>query len=140
MAFCPRPVASGAAILTLRLAYSLFWPLQTEWQNRLVRTRDRAAALSLNAVVMDGVGIATNLAFGRMAAWHLSAAMLLGAAFCAAAFALVSAAARPGPRGPEAPLTSPAAAEPSTTPEPTAGSDDRPEQMGEGLTDAEEDI
>ena len=143
LAFCPRPVASGAAILTLRLAYSLFWPLQTEWQNRLVHTRDRAAALSLNAVVMDGVGIATNLAFGRMAAWHLSAAMLLGAAFCAAALALVSAAARPGPRGAEAPLNRPAAAGPADAPEASAAAEasaepaDRPERAGEGLTNTE---
>lgn len=89
LALSSRPFASAAGILTLRLAYSLFWPLQTTWQNQLVRTRDRAAALSLNAVVMDSVGVATNLAFGRLAGWRLPAAMLLGAALCAVGLILV---------------------------------------------------
>lgn len=89
LAFCGRPLASAAGILTLRLAYSLFWPLQNTWQNQLLHTQDRAAALSLNAVLMDGVGVAANLAFGRLAGWRLPAAMLLGAALCAAGLVLV---------------------------------------------------
>lgn len=89
LALSARPLASVAGILTLRLAYSLFWPLQTAWQNRLVHTQNRAAALSLNAAVIDGVGVAANLAFGRLAGWRLPAAMLLGAALCTAGLALV---------------------------------------------------
>lgn len=89
LALSASPFASAAGILTLRLAYSLFWPLQNTWQNQLVHTQNRAAALSLNAVIMDSVGVATNLAFGRLAGWHLPAAMLLGAALCTAGLALV---------------------------------------------------
>lgn len=89
LAVSASPFASAASILTLRLAYSLFWPLQNTWQNQLVRTQNRAAALSLNAVIMDSVGVATNLAFGRLAGWRLPAAMLLGAALCTAGLILV---------------------------------------------------
>lgn len=69
-------------ILLLRLSFSLFQPLQSEWQNRLVQTDDRATALSINALIMDSVGVATNVAFGRLADASLPSALYAGAGLC----------------------------------------------------------
>lgn len=80
-------VAAACAVL-LRLAYMLSAPLFTRLQNEQVRTQNRATELSVNAVLMDGVAVMTNLVFGRLAEVNLAHAMLLGAAFCAAGFML----------------------------------------------------
>jgi len=78
----PVPFLSVLAVLLLRVAFSLMQPLHMDLQNKLVTTRDRATALSMNAVVTDGLGIFLNLLFGRIAQWDLPAAMYLGAALC----------------------------------------------------------
>lgn len=83
MAFTVNAVLSVGAIFLLRIAFSLYQPLQTELQNREVTTPDRATALSLNSVLMEAVAIATNLAFGGIAEKNLSFAMLLGCVLCA---------------------------------------------------------
>lgn len=77
-----RPVASVLSILVLRGCFSLMQPLHMDLQNKLIKSENRATALSLNAVVQDGLGIALNLLFGRIADISLSGAMLLGAALC----------------------------------------------------------
>ena len=77
------PVISVLAVLLLRLCFSLMQPLQTELQNRQITGGDRATALSMNAVVMESMGIFLNLVFGRLAEVRLAAAMFLGAALCA---------------------------------------------------------
>lgn len=82
------PVLSVAAILLLRVCYSLFTPLQTTLQNQQVHTSDRATALSLNALLMDLVAVFTNLVFGRTADFSLPLAMLFGFLLCAAALGL----------------------------------------------------
>ena len=79
----PVPVLSVLAVLLLRLCFSLMQPLQTELQNRQITGGDRATALSMNAVVMESMGIFLNLVFGRLAEIRLAAAMFLGAALCA---------------------------------------------------------
>ena len=38
--------------------------------------------LSINAVFLEGIGVITNILFGRISDIHLSYAMLLGAVFC----------------------------------------------------------
>ncbi|WP_130869756.1 MFS transporter [Intestinimonas massiliensis (ex Afouda et al. 2020)] len=73
---------SVAWVLLLRVGNSLFQPLQLELQNRQITTEDRATALSVGAMVMDGVGVGANLAFGAAAELTLSAAFLLGAGLC----------------------------------------------------------
>ena len=78
----PAAAVSVAAVLCLRLCFSLMQPLQMDLQNKLVTTRDRATALSMNAVVMDGAGIFLNLIFGALAEHRLEGAMLFGAALC----------------------------------------------------------
>lgn len=78
----PTPVISVAAVILLRLCFSLMQPLQTDLQNRLITGRDRATALSMNAVVTESIGIFLNLVFGRLAQLRLDWAMFLGAVLC----------------------------------------------------------
>ena len=88
LGFCPAPVISVAAVILLRLCFSLMQPLQMDLQNKLITGRDRATALSMNAVVMESLGIFLNLVFGRLAEARLAGAMQLGAVLCAGAAAL----------------------------------------------------
>lgn len=73
---------SVASIAMLRLSFCLFAPLQTELQNRVITTANRATALSVNAMIIECVGSTTNIMFGKAAQSSLSAAMVLGAIFC----------------------------------------------------------
>lgn len=73
---------SIAGILMLRTSFSLFQPLQSELQNRQVSTASRAAALSIQAVIIDSVGVVTNLAFGALAEQGLTYALSCGAVLC----------------------------------------------------------
>jgi hypothetical protein len=57
-------------------------------QNRLVHSANRATALSVNALMMDGVGISTNLIYGSMAKVNLSLAFGIGTAMCTAGLIL----------------------------------------------------
>lgn len=82
LAFTTGAVLSVAAIMLLRLVFSLLQPLQTELQNLQVASNNRATALSVNAVLIDSVGVATNIIFGRLAESNIAYAMLLGAGFC----------------------------------------------------------
>ncbi len=80
--------ASVVAILALRVSFSLYQPLQTELQNRRVVTPDRATALSLNALLMEGTGVGTNLIFGAAAQTALPLAMGIGVLLCLAGYVL----------------------------------------------------
>jgi len=84
LAFTGSAALSVGSILTLRISNSLFQPLQMEQQNRHVHTDNRATALSINAMIIDSVGVGTNLAFGALAQSRLSAAFLFGTGLCAA--------------------------------------------------------
>ena len=79
------PLLSVSSVILLRLAFSLMQPLHMDLQNRQVTGRDRATALSMNAVVMESLGIFLNLIFGRLAELRLELAMFLGAALCVVA-------------------------------------------------------
>jgi len=78
----PFPVISVLAVIGIRLAFSLMQPMQMDLQNKQISDRDRATALSMNAVVMESLGIFLNLVFGKLAEQYLEAAMFLGAALC----------------------------------------------------------
>lgn len=82
LAFTDSPWLSVACILALRVSFSLFQPLQTEVQNRQISTRNRATALSINAIIIESVGIGTNIAFGSLAESNLKYSLLLGAVLC----------------------------------------------------------
>ena len=70
------------AIVILKIAFSLFEPLQLQIQNETVVSTNRATMLSINAVFLEGIGVITNVLFGRISDIHLSYAMMLGAIFC----------------------------------------------------------
>ena len=80
----PTPVLSVLAVVLLRLCFSLMQPLHIQLQNEQITGRDRATALSMNAVIMESLGIFLNLLFGALADFRQDAAMLLGAVLCAA--------------------------------------------------------
>ncbi|NLS86215.1 MAG: MFS transporter [Ruminococcaceae bacterium] len=83
-------VASVISILALRIAFSLFQPMQSNIQNMQVVSSDRATELSVFSVIMNSVGVSTNLIFGAVADVNLSSAFLFGAVFCLLGFILVS--------------------------------------------------
>lgn len=88
MALTSNAILSVLGIVVLRLAFSLFQPLQTELQNKQIITENRATVLSINAMLIDGVGVATNIVFGKVAEVSLSGAMLCGAWLCAVGYIL----------------------------------------------------
>ena len=51
-------------------------------QNKQVFTKNRATALSMNAIIMDSVGVGTNVVFGYLAEYSITFAFLLGAGLC----------------------------------------------------------
>ena len=75
---------SVAGVLVARGSFSLLQPLQMEAQNSRVHTGDRATALSLNALLMNGVAIPVNLALGGAADVRLPLSLGLAAGLCAA--------------------------------------------------------
>lgn len=78
----PLPLVSVAALIVLRLSFSLMQPLQMDLQNKQITGQDRATVLSINAVVLESLGIFLNLLLGSLADVQLSFAMFLGAALC----------------------------------------------------------
>lgn len=84
LAFTDVPMGAAGGIIMLRAAFGLFSPLQTRLQNEQIMTAERATALSINAVIIDSVGVGTNLVFGALAEKSLTAALLAGACLCAA--------------------------------------------------------
>lgn len=79
----PLAGISVLAMILLRLCFSLMQPLHMELQNQRITGRNRATALSMNAVVMESLGIFLNLVYGRLAEQRLDGAMFLGAVLCA---------------------------------------------------------
>lgn len=61
---------------------TLFQPLQMEIQNSLVHTENHATVLSVYAMIIDCVGIGTNLVFGVLSDWNLSLAFFFGGGLC----------------------------------------------------------
>lgn len=72
----------------IRISFNLFQLLQNVIQNRSVRTKDRATALSVHAVLLDGTTISATLLFGCLSEVSLSVAFLLGALLCLGALGL----------------------------------------------------
>lgn len=80
---------SVASIVILRISFSLFQPLQMELQNKQVVSQNRATELSINAVIINCVGIGTNLVYGKLADVNIAFAMLTGALLCFSGFLLI---------------------------------------------------
>lgn len=79
-----RAWLSVGGIIILRITFSLAQPLQTELQNEQITTVNRATALSINAVIIDSIGICTNVVFGALAKTNLILAFVFGAVLCTA--------------------------------------------------------
>ncbi len=73
---------SVASIIILRISFSLFQPLQMEIQNKQVISQNRATELSANLVVINCVGIGTNLIYGKLSEVNIAYAMWCGSFLC----------------------------------------------------------
>ena len=82
LALTDKAFLSVAAVLAIRACHSLFEPLQTELQNKIIKTDDRATALSVNAMFTDGIGILTNLIFGTFSKISLPLTFSFAAILC----------------------------------------------------------
>lgn len=89
LAFTESALLSVAGIMLLRVVFSLAQPLFTEIQNEQIMAVNRATMLSINAVVMESVGVGTNVLFGVMTERSLSWAFLLGVLLCVAGWGMV---------------------------------------------------
>ena len=89
LALTRQAALSVAGILLLRLSNSLFQPLQAEIQNRRVQTENRATALSIHAMLLDGIAVGTNLLFGALAQFRLPLAFAFGGGLCALSLVLL---------------------------------------------------
>ena len=88
LAFTKHAIIAVLGVLMLRIGFSILQPLQMKIQNEEVTARDRATALSMNAVIMDIMAIFTNVVFGKIADVNLQASMVFGCVLCVVGFAL----------------------------------------------------
>lgn len=89
LALTHRAVPSVLGILTLRLCYTLFQPFQATIQNQQIQSGNRATALSVYSMLVNAVGIVTNLIFGALAGRSLPGAFLFGAGLCVVSLLLL---------------------------------------------------
>lgn len=82
LAITSSAVVSVGCMITLRISFSLFQPLQSKLQNLQVATENRATALSLFAVIINAIGVGTNVVFGALADRNLCYAFIAGAVLC----------------------------------------------------------
>lgn len=82
LAWSSHSASSIFGILLLRMSHTLFQPFQMELQNRQICGADRASALSVHAMIMDGTAVATNLVFGALAERALELAFVFGMGIC----------------------------------------------------------
>ena len=88
LAITANAFLSVGCIVLLRLAASVFSPLQSQLQNEQITDVNRASALSVQSVFMASIGCVTNLAFGRAAEGNIRFAMTLACSCCIAALLL----------------------------------------------------
>ena len=89
LAWTRSGAASVGSILLLRLSNTLFQPFQAQMQNQQIRTENRATALSVNAMLMDCVAVGSNLVFGALSEYSLTAAFVFGGLLSGAALLLL---------------------------------------------------
>ena len=82
LAWAKTPLAAVAGVLMLRICFSVLQPLQTALQNQLIRSRDRATALSMTGLLMDLLAVFTEVVFGKIADFSLNLSMLFGGFLC----------------------------------------------------------
>ncbi|MBR4444983.1 MAG: MFS transporter [Solobacterium sp.] len=84
MAYSMHALSVVFAVILMSILFELFMPLSDSLQQDFVMIKERAAALSINAVLMELVCALTDLVIGHVADISLSAAI----ASCAGCFAL----------------------------------------------------
>lgn len=82
LALTKSPLLSVLGVLLVEVFCCLLGPLGTELQNQAITTADRATALSMSTLIQDLLAVFTNLAFGKLADFDLSAAMGFGGLLC----------------------------------------------------------
>lgn len=82
LGFTSLALPSVISVLVLRLSNTLFQPLLADLQNRQITSRNRATALSVCGMLVNGIAIGTNLVFGALSDWNLSAAFYFGSVIC----------------------------------------------------------
>lgn len=89
LALTKNGLLSVLAVSLFRAAFNLYQPMQATVQNRAIMSEDRATALSVHAVLLDGITIPATLFLGRLSEQSLSAAFLLGGALCLGSLGLL---------------------------------------------------
>lgn len=82
LSFTNNIIISITAVAMIQIAYRLIQPLELTIQNRQITSSDRATRLSMNAVIIDGIAIFTNIFYGKIADINISYAMFLGFILC----------------------------------------------------------
>jgi len=77
-----NPLLCVLSVLLLRVTFSMMMPLVNTIQNEQVSHKNRATALSINAVIMDGVAITTNLILGKASDISLPLVFKICVGFC----------------------------------------------------------
>ena len=89
LAMTRHAAVSVLGVLALRISFSLLQPLQLEIRSRQVSGENRATVLSVQAVVMSGVAVGTDVLFGALAERALPVAFAFGAMLCVLGAALM---------------------------------------------------
>lgn len=82
LAWTQTPLVAVLGVLMLRICFSVLQPLQTALQNQLIRSRDRATALSMTGLLMDLMAVFAEVVFGKIADFSLNLSMLFGGFLC----------------------------------------------------------
>ena len=79
---------SAVCIIGIQLAVSLFYPLQSRFQNEEIHVSNRASALSLQAVFLECTGAVVSPVYGCLADVSLPISFLAASAACLAGYLL----------------------------------------------------
>ena len=82
LALTDDPFLSVFEVLLVSISFRLMFPLGTLLINEAITINDRATALSMGTLITDIIGVFTNLIFGKLADFNLSASMSFGGILC----------------------------------------------------------
>lgn len=88
LSWTENPFLSAVCIIGIQLAVSLFYPLQSRFQNEEIHVSNRASALSLQAVFLECTGAIVSPVYGCLADVSLPISFLAASAACLAGYLL----------------------------------------------------
>ena len=88
LSWTENPFLSAICIIGIQLAVSLFYPLQSRFQNEEIHVSNRASALSLQAVFLECTGAVVSPVYGCLADISLPMSFLAASAACLAGYLL----------------------------------------------------